>query len=96
MQLSWLPNSFSGRMVADYVMTVFSGPHAFPIYVIAKAPSGGLLQQAVYAEGYGFAFTGAEPTYSSENDVAIPGIQSDHPPRRPEDRDNLMVPPEGR
>ena len=96
MQLSWLPNTFSGRMVADYVMTVFSGPRAFPIYVIAKQPSGGLLQQAVYTEGYGFAFTGTEPTYSSANDVAIPGIQSDHPPRRPEDRDNLMVPPQSR
>jgi len=94
MQLSWLPQTFSGRMVADYVMTVFSGQRGFPIYVIAKPPSGGVFQQAVYTEGYGFFFNGMEPTYSSANDVSIPGIQSDHPPRTPEDRDNLLVPPQ--
>ena len=54
MQLSWLPNTFSGRMVADYVATVYpAGGRVFPIYVIARQPAGGLFQQAVYTEGYG-------------------------------------------
>ena len=40
MQLSWLPNTFSGRMVADYVATVYpAGGRAFPIYSQAYAPS---------------------------------------------------------
>jgi hypothetical protein len=91
MQLSWLPNTFSGRMVADYVATVFSGNQAFPIYVIALSPSGSLLQQAVYTQAYGFTFnSGSEPTFSSANDKPIPGAKSDHPPRRPEDRDNEL------
>src|SRR5208283_4211634 len=44
MQLSWLPNSQNGLMVADYVATVFSATKAFPIYVIAQPKSGGLFQ----------------------------------------------------
>ena len=92
MQLSWLPNTFSGLMVADYVATVFpAGGRAFPIYVIAHPPSGSLFQQAVYTEGYGFTFkSGAELTFSSANDKPIPNTKSDHPPRRPEDRDNEL------
>ena len=49
MQLSWLPNTFSGRMVADYVATVFpAGGRAFPIYALAFAPTGGLFHEAIY------------------------------------------------
>jgi len=92
MQLAWLPNTFSGRMVADYVATVFpTGGRAFPIYVIAHPPAGDLFQQAAYTEGYGFIFNvGSEPTFSSANDKPIPDAKSDHPPRRPEDRDNEL------
>ena len=91
MQLSWLPQSQNGLMVADYVATVFSGHRAFPIYVIAKAKSSGVFQEAAYTAGYGYFFDGpAEPTFSSADDVPIPGIQSDHPARSPEDRDNLI------
>ncbi len=97
MQLSWLPNTFSGRMVADYVATVIpAGGRGFPIYVIANQPVSGVYQQAVYTEGYGFPFpSGSEPTYSSADDMPIPGIKSDHPPRSPEDRDNLIPSREG-
>ncbi len=90
MQLSWLPDTFSGRMVADYVATVYpAGGRAFPIYVLARQPAGGLFQQAVYTEGYGFTSDEmTEPRMSSQNDKPIPGAKSDHPARRPEDRDN--------
>ena len=92
MQLSWLPNTFSGRMVADYVATVYpAGGRAFPIYVIAHQPTGGLFQQAVFTEGYGFTSDEmTEPRLSSQNDKPIPGAKSDHPARRPEDRDNEL------
>lgn len=90
MQISWLPQTFSGRMVADYVATVFpAGGRAFPIYVIAHAPQNGLFQQAVYTEGYGF--TSEElpgPWLSSKSDVPIPGAKSDHPMRTYGELDN--------
>ena len=78
-------------MVADYVATVFpAGRQGFPdLRHRQSAPSGGIYQQAVYTEGYGFIFnSGSEPTFSSANDQPIPDAKSDHPPRRPEDRDN--------
>jgi hypothetical protein len=97
MQLSWLPNTFSGRMVADYVATVFpwggfsARSRALPIYVIAHAPTGGLFQQAVYTESFGISSDEmTEPRMSSKDDQPIPGAKSDHPARRPEDRDNEL------
>jgi hypothetical protein len=93
MQISWLPNSQNGPMVADYVTTIFGqGGRGFPIYVVAHPLNGGIYNEGVYTEGYGFSFAGtAEPTYSSANDKPIPGIKSDHPPRTPEDRDNELA-----
>ncbi len=92
MQLSWLPQTFSGRMVADYVATVYpAGGRAFPIYAIALQPTGGFYHQAIYTEGYGFtADEMTEPLMSSKDDKPIPGAKSDHPARRPEDRDNEL------
>jgi len=91
MQLSWLPNTFSGRMVADYVATVYpAGGRAFPIYVIAHQPSGGLFQQATYTAGYGYTLDEmTEQMMSSANEKPIPGIKSDHPARTRGDVDNL-------
>jgi hypothetical protein len=84
-------------MVADYIATVFVGSRGFPIYVIANPKSGSTFQEAVYTEGYGFPFTGmSQPTYSSANDMPIPGIQSDHPPRSREYRDNEIPSQAGR
>jgi hypothetical protein len=89
MQLSWLPNTFSGLMVADYVATVYSATRAFPIYAIAHQPAGSLLQQAVYTDGYGFtADEMTEPRLSSQGEKPIPGAKSDHPARTYFDLDN--------
>jgi len=88
MQLSWLPQTFSGYMVADYLATVFAGPRAFPLYVIAHPPSGGLFQEAVYTEGYGFPFTGQEQTFSSKGDKPIPDFTSYIRPREFYDQDD--------
>src|ERR1035437_5523401 len=90
MSLSWLPQTFSSVMVADYVATVFpAGGRAFPLYVIAHPLQNGLFQQAVYTAGYGY--TSGEipgPRFSSANDVPIPGAQSDHPMRTYGELDN--------
>jgi hypothetical protein len=90
MQLSWLPQTFSGRMVADYVATVYpAGGRAFPIYAMALQPTGNLFHQAIYTAGFGYTSDEmTEPRFSSADDKPIPGAKSDHPARRPEDRDN--------
>ena len=91
MQLSWLPNTFSGRMVADYVATVFpAGGRAFPIYSLAMQPTNGLYHQAIFTSSFGYTMDEINaPQMSSAGEEPIPGIQSDHPPRTRGDVDNL-------
>src|SRR5260370_1286212 len=48
MQLTWLPNTFSGTMVADYVSVGFAGGKAFPVFAAAQAKTGSLFHEAVY------------------------------------------------
>jgi hypothetical protein len=101
MQISWLPNTFSGRMVADYVATVFpAGGRAFPIYALATQPTGSTFHEAIYTTSFGFSQDEmTEPLMSSANDKPIPGIKGDRPPKTREYRDNLspreqQVPPQ--
>ncbi|MGA2370137.1 MAG: hypothetical protein ACLPPV_24490 [Candidatus Korobacteraceae bacterium] len=91
MQLTWLPNTFSGYMVADYVATVFpAGGRAFPIYAMALPPVGSVLQEAIYTSSYGYTKDEMnEPMMSSAGEKPIPGIKSDHPARARGDVDNL-------
>ena len=91
MQLSWLPNTFSGRMVADYVATVFpAGGRAFPIYALATAVTGSTFHQAIYTSGYGYTLEEMlEQPVSSAGEQPIPGIVSDHPMRERGDLDNI-------
>jgi hypothetical protein len=90
MQISWLPQTFSGRMVADYVATVFpAGGRAFPVYSLAFAPQNGLFQQAIYTASFGYSQSDIlESPVSSANDKPIPGAKSDHPMRTYYDMDN--------
>jgi hypothetical protein len=91
MQINWLPNTFSGRMAADYVATVFpAGGRAFPIWSQAYAPVSGLFQQAIYTTAYGYTQSEMNaPLMSSEGEYPIPGIKSDHPARQRGELDNI-------
>jgi len=77
MQISWLPDTFSGYMVADYTATVYSAGRAFPFYAIAFQPVNGLFQEAIYTASYGyFEDEMTEPRMSSAGEKPIPGIKS--------------------
>ena len=91
MQINWLPNTFSGRMAADYVATVFpAGGRAFPVWSQAFAPAGGLYNQAIYTVAYGYTQSEmTEPMMSSAGERPIPGIKSDHPMRQRGELDNI-------
>ena len=91
MELSWLPNTFSGYMVADYVATVFpAGGRAFPIYALAFEPTNGLFHEAIYTSSYGYTVDeNPERPVSSAGEQPIPGAQSDHPPRQRGELDNI-------
>jgi hypothetical protein len=49
MQVSWLPTTTSGRMLADYVSVHYAGARPLAVWALASEPVGTTLQQAIYA-----------------------------------------------
>lgn len=81
MQLAWLPGTFSGVMVADYISVGFANGTAFPVFAAAQAKSGSLFDEAIYTTASGQAPSRPEEEYlSAAGDRPIPGVHSDHGP----------------
>jgi hypothetical protein len=79
MSLNWLPNTFSGLMVADYVAVGFGGGKAFPIFALAQAPTGSLFHEAIYTTSTGLGPDAPElEQLSSAGDLPVPDAKSDH------------------
>ncbi|GIU94604.1 MAG: hypothetical protein KatS3mg012_1061 [Gaiellaceae bacterium] len=49
MRPEWMPDTRSGRMLADYVSVHYSGARPLVVWVLATEPRAGRLRQAVYA-----------------------------------------------
>jgi hypothetical protein len=49
MRLTWLAETASGRMVGDYVATVFAGKRVVSVHAQARAPQGGRFNEGLYA-----------------------------------------------
>jgi hypothetical protein len=89
MTVSWLPNTFAGFMVGDYMSTVFSGGKAFPIFTVARANSGTTFDQAIFTTATGFAVSSrARAMLRSKNETVVPGAHPDHPPKQYYDLDH--------
>jgi hypothetical protein len=94
MQINWLPNTFSGYMVADYISVGFGGGKAFPIFAVAQAPAGSLLQEAIYTTTAGQeASLPEDELLTAEGDVPVPNAHSDHGPREYLDQENRIPVP---
>ena len=58
MKVTWLANA-GGFMVGDYLSTAIAGNgHAYPIFALAKAPKGTVLNEAMYSVSGGLVITG--------------------------------------
>ena len=78
MSLTWLPDTFSGRMVADYAALGFGGSKAFPIFALAQAPTGSF-HEAIYTTTTGLGPDVPElEQLSSAGDRPVPNAKSDH------------------
>jgi hypothetical protein len=77
MELSWLPNSQNGLMVADYLGTSYVNGNPFGIFAVAKTPSGGKFNQGMYTTTTPLLVSQNEPAYSSAGDEPIPGVKGD-------------------
>jgi hypothetical protein len=97
MKISWLPNTFSGPMLADYMSSSYVNGNAFGAFMVAKAPSGGLLNQAAYTTKNPLEASGDEPRFSSRGEKRIPNIHADRPfPRSQGEERESPAPPSSR
>ena len=91
MELTWLPNTFSGTMVADYISVGFGGGKAFPVFAAAQAKTGSLFHEAIYTTAAGQeAPTPELELMSAEGDVPVPNAHSDHGPREYLDQEHMI------
>jgi hypothetical protein len=67
MQLTWLPQSQNGLMVADYIATAFTSGVPYGVFAVAAAPSGTTFAEAIYT-GQGLSVTSAGRQLSSAKD----------------------------
>jgi hypothetical protein len=79
MKISWLPASQNGPMLADYLSSSYVNGNAFGVFMVAKAPSGGLFNEAAYTTKQPLEASADEPRFSSRGDKRIPGIHADRP-----------------
>jgi hypothetical protein len=82
MSPAWLPNTFSGLMVGDYVSTAFSGGKAFAIFAAAQANAGTVFDEPVYSTTTGFSNAQQVATFTSAADQPVPDAHSDHLPHQ--------------
>lgn len=66
MMLSWLPYAY-GSMVGDYISTSFLNSVAMPVFAVAKAPNGSVLDQGMYSTAY----TVGNPTVARVSRLSI-------------------------
>jgi hypothetical protein len=78
MQLSWLPVSDLGPMVADYVSVSYTNGNPFGVFANATAPTGALLNEAMYTTKEPLLAAADAPRFSGRNDKPVPNAHSDH------------------
>ncbi len=78
MQLSWLPVSDNGPMVADYVGVTYNNGSPWSVFAVATAPTGSILHETMYTTKEPLAPARNTPQYTAENDRPVPGAKSDH------------------
>src|SRR5438270_3271919 len=69
MNVAWLASTTQGNMVGDYISTSFSNGKAFPVFVVATAPNGGQMNEAMFTTTGGLAIAGGTNTASADSVV---------------------------
>lgn len=72
MELSWLPETQNGLMVADYLAVAYANGNPFGVFAVAKALSGGLFNEAMYTTKAPLLSSAEEPRFSSKGEKPVP------------------------
>src|SRR5205823_2231784 len=67
MNLSWLANTTLGVMVGDYISTSFAGGTAFPVFMVASAPTGSMFQESAFTVAPGLTARYGRNTSSGDH-----------------------------
>jgi len=78
MKLTWLPVSDAGYMVADYIGVTYTNGSPRGIFAVAHAPSGSILNEAMYTTKEPLLVSSGEARFSSKGEKPVPGAKSDH------------------
>ena len=71
MKLDWIAPSDNGQMVADYISVSYTNGKPFGVFAVATAPSGGLLNEAMYTTKDPLLASADEPRFSSEGEKPV-------------------------
>jgi hypothetical protein len=93
MQLSWLPESQNGLMVADYLAVAYSNGNPFGVFAVAKALSGGLLDEAMYTTKDPLLASAGEPRFSSKGEKPVPNAKGKYVWKYYDDDGEYPIPP---
>jgi hypothetical protein len=93
MKISWLPASQNGPMLADYLSSSYVNGKAFGVFMVAKAPSSGLFNEAAYTTKQPLEAAADEPRFSSSGEKPIPNVHSDRPFPRFQGEERETPPP---
>jgi hypothetical protein len=96
MSPAWLPNTFAGLMVGDYVATAYSGGKAFAIFAAAQANSGTIFDEPIYTTTTGLSAAQHAAVFTSAAEQPVRNAHSDHPRREFYDQEHRypMSPPD--
>jgi hypothetical protein len=81
MYLTSLASTNQGPMVGDYIATAFSNGRAFPVFALAKLPSGTTFDEAIYTSVSGLNRSEAVHAHVSHTEQPITS-RSDHEARK--------------
>lgn len=71
MQLTWLPVSDDGYMVADYIGVSYVNGNPLGVFAVAKAPTGSTLNEAMYTTKEPLLPAGDAPRFSSKGEEPV-------------------------
>ena len=93
MQLSWLPQSQNGLMVADYLAVAYSKGNPFGVFAVAKAPSGGKFNEAMYTTKSPLLASLDEPRFSSKGEKPVHNAKGKYVWKFYDDDGQYPIPP---
>ena len=93
MQLSWLPQSQNGLMVADYLAVAYSNAKPFGVFAVANAPSGGKFNEAMYTTKAPLLASADEPRFSSQREKPVPNAKGKYVWKYYDDDGKYPIPP---